>query len=92
MEEIPSLLNTAFKQIAAIAEAVSEVAKTDSYTRNPDVFSEEDFISGEDPTTGSETMKWIALVPSDESLTPVMKGMTLAPEESVAAAEESLLL
>jgi hypothetical protein len=36
---------------------VSEVAKTDICSLNPDVFSEEDFISGEVPTTGSATMK-----------------------------------
>jgi hypothetical protein len=38
-------------------KAVSEVAKTDIYPLNPDVFSEEDFISGEVPSTGSATMK-----------------------------------
>jgi hypothetical protein len=56
MGEIPSLLNIAYKQIATIAKAVSEFAKTDIYPLNSDMFSEEDFISGEIPTTGGATM------------------------------------
>jgi hypothetical protein len=56
MEDITSLLNTAYKQISAIAKAVSELAKTVIYPLNPNVFSEEDIISGEVPTTGSATV------------------------------------
>jgi hypothetical protein len=92
MEEIPSLLNTACKQIAAIAKAVSEFVKTNIYPLNPDVFNEEDFISGEVPLQGARLCKWIDLAQSEEVLTPVMKGMPLAPMEAVTAAEKASLL
>jgi hypothetical protein len=63
-EEIPSLLNTAYKQISVIAKAVSKFAKTGIYPLNPDVFSEEDFISGEVPTTISATVSAITFLRS----------------------------
>jgi hypothetical protein len=36
--------------------------------------------------------KWIDLTPSEEALTPATKGKTLAPEETLTAAEEASLL
>jgi hypothetical protein len=45
------------KEIAAIAKAVSECAKTGIYPLNPDMFNEEDLMSGEVPSTVTATMK-----------------------------------
>jgi hypothetical protein len=56
LEDMSSLMYTVYKEIAAIAKAVSEVAKTGICSLNPDVFSEEDFISGEVVTTATATM------------------------------------
>jgi hypothetical protein len=56
MEEVPSILNTAYKQIDAIAKAVAEFAKTGIYLLNPDMFSEEYLITGEIPITMTATM------------------------------------
>jgi hypothetical protein len=57
MEEIPSLLNTAYKQIAAITRSVSESTTTGIYPLNPDEFSEEDLVSGEVPTKATVTIR-----------------------------------
>jgi hypothetical protein len=39
-----------------------------------------------------QRLKWIDLAPSEEVLTPVMRGMTLTPEETLTAGEEASLL
>jgi hypothetical protein len=57
-ENVSSLFNTAYKQIAAVAKAMSESVWTGIYLLKPDVFSEEDFISGEVPNTVSVIMFW----------------------------------
>jgi hypothetical protein len=69
---------------------VSEFAKKGSYPLNTDVLSE-DFISGKILTTVTAIMS-VDPAPWEEALTSVMNGMTLAPEESLTAAEEASLL
>jgi hypothetical protein len=51
-----SAWKTAYKEIAAIAKAVSQFANTGICPLNPDVFSEEDFISRGPLTTATATM------------------------------------
>jgi hypothetical protein len=55
-ENISSLFNTAYKQIAAVARAVSEFVRSGIYPLNPDVFREADFISGKVSNTVCATM------------------------------------
>jgi hypothetical protein len=64
VEDIPSLFNNAFQNIAVIAKAVLWFAKTGNCHLNSNVYSEEDFISGEVSFTVTVSTEVDAVGPS----------------------------
>jgi hypothetical protein len=57
MKDIPPLFNIAYQIITVIAEALSEFDKTGIFPLHLDLFSDDDFISIEVPTTVTATVE-----------------------------------